>query len=125
MNKAIATVYGVLAVAFSSVFRSGHFNFFGLVLFVAVVVSAVGLWLRKKWSRYILLAMAVPFTAAWALGLWQLYRSGWAPQNLAWKTVSLSSTAIVLFVLVSTVYAFTSLVSRAQSSNADESSKQI
>jgi hypothetical protein len=106
MLRLIAVAFAALAIWNAwSVATPG--SFFEYAADICLLITAVGLWLRQRWSQYPVYVFSVFVVLAWILRIWVgLRNSGFQFQG----TVLSASTGILISLLPVALYVGASIV---------------
>lgn len=109
MLKALAILFATFGTYSVYVVVSGQSYFYAIGA-VVTSVAAVGLWLRKPWSQYVVYFFSVTYTIQWLWLLWRAVSANlWPYETMSQTVISLIPGVLLLsFVIALSIIAYRS-----------------
>ena len=64
------------------------------------LVAAVSLWLKKRWSQYLVYIVAALFCGSWLFVLWQVAERGWPYSSISQTVIALIPGLLMVGVAI-------------------------
>ena len=108
MAKVVAIIFGVYA-AYSIWVALGLGSYIPMVGGSLSAIAAIGLWLHKRWSQYIVYVVSALVVAQWLLSVWAFAKEGWPYSSVVQSLIALfPGLCMVGLALGSSVFVFRS-----------------